>query len=931
MKKKWFTVLTAVALVLCATFGMLACKPEAAEPVTIDGFDVKSSVSVTVGDTVDIEAPRVSDSTGASLELSYDVTDPDGAYVDATSGSFVAEKVGNYVITYHVTDSSLAAHTKTTTVTVTGLPPTETTVVVTTQDRTFATVGTPFTVGYTVTPSDKQATVTVKDADNADVAVTEGTFTPSKVGVHTVTVSADGKSESITVYARAAAVEGEIEIFDENWKALETFRGGNRTSWDIVGSSACGIKTKFGTDGTCAKIEYAASANDSWQPVYIFIRGDAQTYSALADAGYTHATMRVYAAVDGVDTIQCAKFTGSGHAAESADTLITNAWTEISVPLKTAAGSGTRGFVDAVMSCDGGYNFLSVQLPHNKAMTLYIDDMYVTRASGIAAKNATGNVSTGVSYTVADFFTLPDGVTAAYTISVNGSMLPTADTFIPQTAGDTVTLTASSTAVTHTGAATVTLTAIERTSEDFIRLKGTTTLQLNTITEFAAGGDLASELQNVASAQVYPITYSLDSENNYAAKATIATTVSETVSASVSGSALTFTGLPAEACDYSVRLCKTVDESPVPVLTLIVYYDPTDEITFVNSSADSYINQGGTIAPVAADASERNAGEVLQYREKAYFKVTNTTKGANHWMCLTTAHGKAYYDKLLYTQGVLKDDIALHFDVYAATTYDRGWVFDFGQGAFDLVLDQKDIAAEKEPYNRFIVNARTWQTHIGSIGRELPGGAKCVDYADGRLVCEFYRDGQEMGDLSMYIGNIRCVEGPEWVDSENLYYQILTNAGKNVTISVVENNDSIFDSLDEKSGNYLKIEFSSYQSGDSIDQTYSIKPLHSWAYYEQYKDTYNIAFDSYMSSTNVYDGGWLDCGSVAWCDPNTWLDAPITLSRFFDENELIRNDVRWAYGNDGGSPNGANYSAKLWGKNVTFYMGNVRAVKIEQA
>ena len=77
MKKKWFTVLTAVALVLCATFGMLACKPEAAEPVTIDGFDVKSSVSVTVGDTVDIESPRVSDSTGASLELSYDVTDPD--------------------------------------------------------------------------------------------------------------------------------------------------------------------------------------------------------------------------------------------------------------------------------------------------------------------------------------------------------------------------------------------------------------------------------------------------------------------------------------------------------------------------------------------------------------------------------------------------------------------------------------------------------------------------------------------------------------------------------------------------------------------------------------------------------------------------------------------------------------------------------------
>lgn len=927
MKKKWFTVLTAVALVLCATFGMLACKPEAAEPVTIDGFDVKSSVSVTVGDTVDIESPRVSDSTGASLELSYDVTDPDGAYVDATSGSFVAEKVGNYVITYHVTDSSLAAHTKTTTVTVTGLPPTETTVVVTTQDRTFATVGTPFTVGYTVTPSDKQATVTVKDADNADVAVTEGTFTPSKVGVHTVTVSADGKSESITVYARAAAVEGEIEIFDENWKALETFRGGNRTSWDIVGSSACGIKTKFGTDGTFAKIEYAASANDSWQPVYIFIRGDAQTYSALADAGYTHATMRVYAAVDGVDTIQCAKFTGSGHAAESADTLIANAWTEISVPLKTAAGSGTRGFVDAVMSCDGGYNFLSVQLPHNKAMTLYIDDMYVTRASGIAAKNATGNVSTGVSYTVADFFTLPDGVTAAYTVSVNGSMLPTADTFIPQTAGDTVTLTASSTAVTHTGAATVTLTAIERTSEDFIRLKGTTTLQLNTITEFAAGGDLASELQNVASAQVYPITYSLDSENNYAAKATIAATASDSVTATVNSGVLTFNGLT-EAGDYKVRLFK--ESGSAFVLALTVYYDPTDEITFVNSSADSYINQGGTIAPVAANASERNAGEVLQYREKAYFKVTNTTKGVNHWMCLTTAHGKAYYDKLLYTQGVLKDDIALHFDVYAATTYDE-WVFDFGQGAFDLVLDQKDIAAGKEPYNRFIVGARTWQTHIGSIGRDFSGDAKCVDYADGRLVCEFYRDGLEMGDLSMYIGNIRCVEGPEWVDSENLYYQILTNAGKNVTISVVENNDSIFDSLDEKSGNYLKIEFSSYQSGDPIDQTYSIKPLHSWAYYEQYKDTYNIAFDSYMSDSNVYDGGWLDCGSVGWCARGTWLDAPITLSRFFDENELIRNDVRWAYGNDGGSPNGANYSAKLWGKNVTFYMGNVRAVKIEQA
>lgn len=188
-----------------------------------------------------------------------------------------------------------------------------------------------------------------------------------------------------------------------------------------------------------------------------------------------------------------------------------------------------------------------------------------------------------------------------------------------------------------------------------------------------------------------------------------------------------------------------------------------------------------------------------------------------------------------------------------------------------------------------------------------------------------------MGDLSMYIGNIRCVEGPEWVDSENLYYQILTNAGENVTISVVENNDSIFDSLDEKSGNYLKIEFSSYQSGDPIDQTYSIKPLHSWAYYEQYKDTYNIAFDSYMSNTNVSDGGWLDCGSVSWCARDTWLEAPITLSSFFDENESNRNDVRWAYGNDGGSPNGAKYSAKLWGTNVTFYMGNVRAVKIEQA
>lgn len=97
----WKVLVAAAVLALCAAVGLAACKPDsvAGGEGEYVGFDVPARAEVSLKQTYTVPVFTVTHTSGAAVTVTYTVT-RDGAAVDASAGSFVAEKPGDYIVTY---------------------------------------------------------------------------------------------------------------------------------------------------------------------------------------------------------------------------------------------------------------------------------------------------------------------------------------------------------------------------------------------------------------------------------------------------------------------------------------------------------------------------------------------------------------------------------------------------------------------------------------------------------------------------------------------------------------------------------------------------------------------------------------------------------------------------------------------------------------
>ena len=350
MRKKSVVALLSLLSAVSFTLGASACEFDIPSFIGggdnqesfVEGFEVKESIEVSVGAVVELEQPVVTDAVGVLLDCWTYVTDADGNYVATTAGSFTADNVGVYTITYVVRDSNGNTYEKKTTVTVTGEQVSGDISLNVKYDQ-FVTVGETIEINAVCSDKDASLSYTVKRfTTGEEVSVDGNSFVPFEAGVYEVFVSAaDGVATyKYNIFAENVAKKGEVEVFDEAWSEKEQFIGGKRQDWTLVSSEDVGITDPYGVSRNLAKY----TTTRSYIPFFINIREDVDYYKQLAAEGYTHVSMWIYMeSTKPHITISDRDPNGGFYRREGPD-MYPGQWTEYRLSLLDTNNSWTRSF-----------------------------------------------------------------------------------------------------------------------------------------------------------------------------------------------------------------------------------------------------------------------------------------------------------------------------------------------------------------------------------------------------------------------------------------------------------------------------------------------------------------------------------------------------------------------------------------------------------
>lgn len=350
MRKKSVVALLSLLSALGFTLGASACDfklpfiggDSGSEQSSVNGFEVKASLEVSAGAVVELEQPVVTDAKGVLLDCWTYVTDENGNYVATSAGSFVAENVGVYTITYVVRDSDNNTYQKQTTVNVSGDNVSGDLTLKVNYEQ-FVTVGE--TIDIDAICSDENAAlsyVVKRFTTGQELSVEGNSFVPFEAGIYEILVSAANGAATYkyNIFAEEEAKTGEVESFGSAWEEREQFVGGKRQDWEVVSSEEAGILDPYGVARNFAKY----STDRAYIPLFIDIRQDVEYYEQLADEGYTHVSMWIYmeSSVPHI-TISDRDANGGFYRREGPD-LYPGQWTEFRLSLLDTNNSWTRSF-----------------------------------------------------------------------------------------------------------------------------------------------------------------------------------------------------------------------------------------------------------------------------------------------------------------------------------------------------------------------------------------------------------------------------------------------------------------------------------------------------------------------------------------------------------------------------------------------------------
>ena len=439
MRKKSAITLLSVLCGVGALLGASACGGTEAPSMSVNGFEILETLEVSVGATVELEQPIVTDETGKLLDCWTYVTDGDGNYVSATSGLFSADDVDGYTITYVVRASDNTTYEKKTVVTVKG---TASGGALDVDYEQFVTVGETVDIDASYTNENATFTYEVKKASTgAAVDAADGSFTPTETGVYEVVVSVSGVDASYkyNVFAQNPMQEGEVEVFDEAWAEKETFVGGKRQDWNVVSSEDCGLLDPYGNETTFATY----STERSYIPLFINIRESKDYYEGLKADGYEYVSMWIYMQSKTPHITISDRDPNGGFYRKEGPTLYPGEWTEFRLDLVTGVTTWYRSFTQCYeyyqnqnhfyMQVDNSYEYNYVGKEGTAgyqywgggdSITFYFTDIFAVKPVTITALTQTEQTAkTGDSVDLSTSFSADFDLT--YALSYRGELRET--------------------------------------------------------------------------------------------------------------------------------------------------------------------------------------------------------------------------------------------------------------------------------------------------------------------------------------------------------------------------------------------------------------------------------------------------------------------------------------------------------------------------
>ena len=297
MKRAVIGTLIAASFLLIG-LGLTACggKDKGKNDVPpLHGFEVGETITVEQYGLVLPESVHVTGDDGTMYDVIVTVRDSKGNVIPTDEGNkFNATDANGYTITYTI---------ETWEFTVTKVVQVKVNSVV--EEVSFELECSPLiSVGETVTVevdgnmSNPQYSMSVVNKQTGEFCEVDGlTFKTSEIGTYTlqVSVTADEGSatKSMELYARKPLQEGEVEVFDEDWRTVREFSPkyvAEEGTWSLATTAETGIKDINGEDGSFAMLETDAE----YTHIYFNIRESRAYYRDLAMKGYTHVRFRVY-------------------------------------------------------------------------------------------------------------------------------------------------------------------------------------------------------------------------------------------------------------------------------------------------------------------------------------------------------------------------------------------------------------------------------------------------------------------------------------------------------------------------------------------------------------------------------------------------------------------------------------------------------------
>ncbi|MBQ8686064.1 MAG: hypothetical protein IJ514_07830 [Clostridia bacterium] len=419
MKNKFKYVLLLFLIALACV--ITGCKKEQEPPVyEVYGFTVEEETSVEYGQSYSIVRPCVTDSYGNTIDVTFDVKDSYGQEVETTMQTFFAVDGGGYTVTFYVTDYQNQAHSKQTKIKVLNAKD-----LVVTSKKVFDNDET-----VTITPLAKMEAPTYEykvSFGGADVAVraneTGASFTPSGNGLYEVTVKATEGERTLKytyeLLVREPAQFGEVEVFDEYWAKARELNGYGAYGWEVTDTTESGVQDRFGEETKLLQITVNDGDAITYPRFYLNARRELSYYQTLAEDGYDMLSVWIYTDAADREVRRYRNASSSGNI--KAGTLQSGVWTEIRIPVLNTGTDARYG------NLQDHYENWKTQLVWlfnvNNAdktypLTVYVDDIYVTKSVELEGTGATEDYSTGDTVRPEAFFEYDDtSYEAGYFIS----------------------------------------------------------------------------------------------------------------------------------------------------------------------------------------------------------------------------------------------------------------------------------------------------------------------------------------------------------------------------------------------------------------------------------------------------------------------------------------------------------------------------------